>query len=134
MVYFAEILTEVGIKAFVLSPDQLTLDPTTNILSHESVEIDLVYNRMTDFRFEEPTHKHIRDATIAKTVAMTPHPAGITPHPAPSSTLLAFLPLICFPPLPYTPHLDPPFASYASAFCPLSFCIGVITFISIKSL
>jgi glutathione synthase/RimK-type ligase-like ATP-grasp enzyme len=75
MLFFAEILGNEGIQTFVLSPEDLILDSITKELTHNGVKIDLIYNRMTDFRFEDPFHKHIREAAIAKSIALTPHPA-----------------------------------------------------------
>ena len=90
MQYFAQMLTAQGIKAFALSPEDLTFDAATKELSYQGVKIDLIYNRMTDFRFEDPFHKDIRAAAIAKTIALTPHPAG-TSSPFTFSVLSLYL-------------------------------------------
>jgi len=43
-------------------------------LLHDGQTIDLVYNRLTDFTFAEPTHAALRDAYTAGAAVITPHP------------------------------------------------------------
>ncbi len=76
MLYFAKLLEDKGVKAVVVSPEELTISDQTNDLYYKDMKIDLIYNRMTDFRLEDPFHAHIRRATVAGSVALTPHPAG----------------------------------------------------------
>jgi hypothetical protein len=43
-------------------------------LWHEGRKVDLVYNRLTDFYFDEPSHAALRAAYEAGAVVVTPHP------------------------------------------------------------
>lgn len=43
-------------------------------LWHGEVAIDLVYNRLCDFYFEQPEHAALRDAYLAEAAVVTPHP------------------------------------------------------------
>lgn len=43
-------------------------------LWHAGAAIDMVYNRLTDFQLEEPRHAALRDAWLAGSIVLTPHP------------------------------------------------------------
>lgn len=74
MKLFAELLSERGVQAFVCSPEDVRLAPS-GALAVDNVEIDFVYNRMTDFRLTEDTHSHFRAALLTNKVVLSPHPA-----------------------------------------------------------
>ncbi|HEY5961928.1 MAG TPA: hypothetical protein VIV60_35460 [Polyangiaceae bacterium] len=69
---FQSLFQNAGLKAFVLRPEQLQLRPEGLYFGEEP--IDLVYNRLVDFYLAEPAHQTIRDAYLADTVVVTPHP------------------------------------------------------------
>jgi hypothetical protein len=68
---FARLFEAVGIEAVIADPRELTFDGAT--LGHARGPIDLVYNRLTDFYFEDPAHAVLRDAWLAG-IVMTPNP------------------------------------------------------------
>ena len=61
-----------GIEAVVAATEELTID--TDRLMHRSGPIDLVYNRLTDFYFDEPRHSVLRAAYERGLAVVTPHP------------------------------------------------------------
>ena len=68
-------------RCFVCDPSELTVDKETNVLNYTDdfgtkVAIDLMYNRLTDFRFEEEATQHIRKACLDNKLVVTPHPAS----------------------------------------------------------
>eukprot|EP01060_Flectonema_neradi_P015013 TRINITY_DN21705_c0_g1_i2.p1 TRINITY_DN21705_c0_g1~~TRINITY_DN21705_c0_g1_i2.p1 ORF type:complete len:466 (+),score=97.58 TRINITY_DN21705_c0_g1_i2:53-1399(+) len=68
-------------QCFVCDPSELVVDESSGVLnfkdnSGNSFPVDLMYNRLTDFRFEEPANQHIRKACLANTLVVTPHPAS----------------------------------------------------------
>lgn len=70
---FAKILCAAGYDAITCSPEEL--DQTKDGLALNGKKIDLIYNRLVDFRLTEARHKNIRDALLKGQVALTPHPA-----------------------------------------------------------
>jgi hypothetical protein len=61
-----------GIDAVVCDPGELTVGQGT--LRHASGAIDLVYNRLTDFALDEPSHQLLRQAYLEGLAVVTPHP------------------------------------------------------------
>ena len=61
-----------GLRAVVAPPDELTLDG--DVLMHDNTEIDLVYNRLTDFALDTPPSAALREAYLLRAVVLTPHP------------------------------------------------------------
>jgi hypothetical protein len=49
---------------------------TATDAQHHLVQIDFLYNRITDFRLELASHAHIRQAAIHNAVCVSPHPAA----------------------------------------------------------
>lgn len=74
---FSKVLVAAGIDARVCSPEELVLDPATQQLrfASDQVVIDFVYNRLCDFHLKEQSHLHLRQAALAKTVVLSPHPS-----------------------------------------------------------
>ncbi len=71
---FAVLLEEVGISTCVVSPEELEWDGHN--LSWCQKKIDFVYNRLVDFRLQNPSHQKIREAALQGSVVLSPHPAA----------------------------------------------------------
>ncbi|MEJ7931442.1 hypothetical protein WG922_15815 [Ramlibacter sp. AN1015] len=69
---FQRLFQRHGIETVIASPEQLSF--TDGRLRLGEVAIDLVYNRLTDFYFEQPSSKFLRDAYLTNAVVVTPHP------------------------------------------------------------
>ncbi|MBK6726059.1 MAG: hypothetical protein IPG63_02175 [Xanthomonadales bacterium] len=61
-----------GIRAVIVDPSELLL--RDGRLECEGVPVDLVYNRLTDFYFEDPAHAHLAAAYRSDAAVFTPHP------------------------------------------------------------
>jgi hypothetical protein len=61
-----------GIEAEVLDPAQLQL--RAGKLVSDAGVVDLIYNRLTDFYFEQAAHTHLRQAYLERAATFTPHP------------------------------------------------------------
>jgi len=61
-----------GLHTVIADPAALEL--RDGRLWHGATAIDLVYNRLTDFAFEEPAHAVLREAWLSRTAVLTPHP------------------------------------------------------------
>jgi hypothetical protein len=61
-----------GFEAFIA--DACELEFTGDSLTHAGRRIDLVYNRLTDFYFEQPAHDALRRAFESDAALITPHP------------------------------------------------------------
>jgi glutathione synthase/RimK-type ligase-like ATP-grasp enzyme len=71
-VLFRELFRRAGLSAFICAPEQLHLEASGLYCAEKRV--DLVYNRLVDFYFEEPKHRALRDAYLTDAVVVTPHP------------------------------------------------------------
>jgi hypothetical protein len=69
---FARLFERFGVEAAVLAPEALAL--VDGVLADARGPVDLVYNRLTDFYFDEPTHAALRAAYLANAIVVTPHP------------------------------------------------------------
>ena len=69
---FAELFKRHGIQAVVTEP--ATLQMRDGMLYCDSLALDLVYNRLTDFGFSDPAHTVLAQAYTEDVVAVTPHP------------------------------------------------------------
>jgi hypothetical protein len=69
---FQQLFERNGIHALVVDPSALEF--TTDGLFAAGRRLDLVYNRLTDFYFEDPRHRALKDAYEARAVIVTPHP------------------------------------------------------------
>lgn len=76
MEFFAGLLKQNNVACVVVSPEDLKLGDIDNRLYFEGRRVDLVYNRLTDFRFVRPEHRHLRLSAVAQQVVITPHPAA----------------------------------------------------------
>lgn len=69
---FARLFELHGLRAVVADAAALEWDGT--MLRHEGRQIDLIYNRLTDFHLAEPQHAALQSAYLAGAVVLTPHP------------------------------------------------------------
>lgn len=72
MLAYAELLRKDGRQVFVISPEQLQLGDDG--LVYDGVQVDVIYNRHTDFYLEGDDVAHIRQAYERGLVAINPHP------------------------------------------------------------
>ncbi len=71
-VLFQHLFQRAGMRALICDPAEL--DYRGGRLSHAGQPIDLVYNRLTDFAFEQPQSAALREAYLARAAVVTPHP------------------------------------------------------------
>ena len=69
---FRQLFERHGVTAQVADPSALTWQDGQ--LWHAGQPVDLVYNRLTDFHLDEPTHQALRQAYAAGAVVLTPNP------------------------------------------------------------
>ena len=69
---FRQLFERHGVAAFVCDPTELAWHD--NALWYGSYQIDLVYNRLTDFALEAPSSISLRQAYLADGAVITPHP------------------------------------------------------------
>jgi hypothetical protein len=69
---FRQLLKHAGFDAVIV--DAAALQYQSGQLSFEGQPIDMVYNRLVDFYFEESRHRALHDAYVDGTVVVTPHP------------------------------------------------------------
>lgn len=70
----ARMFRQHGIEAVICDPQTLSL--VDGSLRHAEGTIDVVYNRLTDFSFEDPRHEILRRAYLERAAVVTPHPRG----------------------------------------------------------
>jgi hypothetical protein len=66
------VLAAAGAEVVILDPAELGRD--NGVLSGPTGPIDLVYNRLVDFAFDEPRHAELRKAYVDGSVVVTPNP------------------------------------------------------------
>ncbi len=71
-VLFRRLFERHGLRAIICDPRELAL--RHGRLLYGELAIDLVYNRLTDFSLDEPSHAVLRDAWLAGDIVLTPHP------------------------------------------------------------
>jgi len=71
-VLFQQLFQRYGLTAVITGPDQCVL--RDGALWHGDTQIDLVYNRLTDFMLEQPQAAVLRQAYLEHAVVLTPHP------------------------------------------------------------
>lgn len=69
---FSKLFKEKGINIFILDPR--LIEHKEGALWFENTKIDLIYNRSTDFYFENGVYSKIRDAYLGNEVVITPNP------------------------------------------------------------
>lgn len=73
-VLFRKLFEQAGLHAVICDPSALSL--REGALWHGEMRIDLVYNRLTDFAFEEPENAVLRAAWLSGAALVTPNPRG----------------------------------------------------------
>jgi hypothetical protein len=71
-VLFKKLFAQAGITVVICDPSALVY--RDHALWHDGLSIDLVYNRLTDFLFSEPSSAALRSAYLADAAVITPHP------------------------------------------------------------
>lgn len=71
-VLFQRLFENAGITAVIATPEDLAC--RDGALWHGRDQVDLVYNRLTDFDLFEPRHAALREAYRTGSVVVTPHP------------------------------------------------------------
>ena len=71
---FRQLFAQHGLQAHIADPSELQWHD--GHLLYQNAPVDMVYNRLTDFYLEEPTHQALRQAYEAGAVVLTPHPYG----------------------------------------------------------
>ena len=71
-ILFQKLFERHNINAVVCDPSALIY--RDNAVWHGNLRIDLIYNRLTDFGFDEPAQQALRAAYLANAVVVTPHP------------------------------------------------------------
>ncbi|MDX2054634.1 MAG: hypothetical protein SFV15_19695 [Polyangiaceae bacterium] len=71
---FQQMFRAAGLEAHIVSGRELTFE--AGALSAQGHTIDLVYNRLTDFYFEDEEHRALGEAYAAGAVVVTPNPFG----------------------------------------------------------
>lgn len=69
---FRELFERAGLKAVILDPGELTYE--SGVLQGGGQQVDLVYNRLTDFYLEQPSSAALRSAYEEGAVVLTPGP------------------------------------------------------------
>lgn len=69
---FQQLFERHGLQAVIADP--LDLSWREGRLWHQDTQIDVVYNRLTDFMLEAPASSALREAYLARVVVLTPHP------------------------------------------------------------
>ena len=73
-VLFQRLFEQHGIHALICDPGDLKL--RNGRLWHGETQVDLVYNRLTDFALDSPAHVVLRQAYLTDAVVLTPHPTA----------------------------------------------------------
>jgi hypothetical protein len=69
---FQRLFAAHGLRSLVVDASELAY--VDGALQAQGQRIDLVYNRLTDFYFNETTHSALREAYLRSAVVVTPHP------------------------------------------------------------
>ena len=75
---FRQLFERFGVHAAVADPS--TLSWHDGKLWHQGTAVDMVYNRITDFYLQEPSHQALRHAYESGAVVLTPHPRAHALH------------------------------------------------------
>ena len=71
---FARCFSDHGVKAHVLAPSDVVFSEGRLRARSDGSPIDLVYNRLTDFKLESPELAAIAHAYEARAITLTPNP------------------------------------------------------------
>jgi hypothetical protein len=75
---FQQLFARHGLHAVIAGP--AAFDWRAGQLWHGDTAIDLVYNRLTDFYFDQPASAALRQAWMTQTAVITPHPQAHALH------------------------------------------------------
>ena len=75
---FRQLFERSSVRAAVADPS--TLSWHDGKLWHQGTAVDMVYNRLTDFYLQEPSHQALRHAYESGAVVLTPHPRAHALH------------------------------------------------------
>ncbi len=71
-ILFEQMFQRHGVEAIIADPGEVRLKD--GILWHGEDPVDFIYNRLTDFMLEKPTHVTLREAYLNGAVVLSPHP------------------------------------------------------------
>ncbi|MFM9434160.1 hypothetical protein ACFDR9_001209 [Janthinobacterium sp. CG_23.3] len=71
-ILFQRLFERHGVRAVIAAPSELSFHG--GVLRHGELEIDLLYNRLTDFMLESSACASLRAAYLDRAVVLTPHP------------------------------------------------------------
>jgi len=69
---FRSLFKKNGLECFILAPEDLKGNDVG--IWYGEIKIDLIYNRLTDFYFEQSEHNFLKDAYLKQSVVVTPNP------------------------------------------------------------
>jgi len=69
---FQQLFERQGLEVVIADPSEFTLHE--GVLKHGNMNIDLVYNRLTDFPLSEPASATLREAYLQNAIVLTPNP------------------------------------------------------------
>jgi len=69
---FEKLFVDHGLEAFIADPSELNL--RDNKLWYKEKEIDLVYNRLTDFYLKDEKYQNLKMAFLNESIVLTPNP------------------------------------------------------------
>lgn len=69
---FQQLFQRHGLEVVIADPSEFTLHE--GVLKHGKMNIDLVYNRLTDFSLSEPASATLREAYLQNAIVLTPNP------------------------------------------------------------
>ena len=69
---FQQLFQRHGLEVVIADPSEFTLHE--GVLKHGKMNIDLVYNRLTDFPLSEPASATLREAYLQNAIVLTPNP------------------------------------------------------------
>lgn len=70
---FKRLFENHGLKAFIADPKEFNLKDG-KLFYRDEIEVDLIYNRLTDFYLEENEHATIKTAYVENKIVLTPNP------------------------------------------------------------
>ena len=71
-ILFQRLFQRHGLHAVIADPSELAFE--AGAMRYGETQVDMVYNRLTDFMLEEPESAALRAAYLADAVVLTPHP------------------------------------------------------------
>lgn len=69
---FRSLFKKFGLECFIVAPEDL--NENDECVWYGEVKIDFIYNRLTDFYFEQNEHQFLKDAYLKQNIVITPNP------------------------------------------------------------